>query len=731
MARGSTNRLYRNFNKGLITEASLLTYPENACTDLDNCILYRKGNISRRLGMNIEAGWATNSQITDPNILQQSAINTYKWEAVRNDVASNFLVQQIGLSVYFYDLSVSPLSAGLYPVVINLASYLGPNPDPTLATRSDVSFSSGKGLLFIVGEYIEPIVVEYLPDVGTLVSQRVYIQVRDFDGVDDSLAIDEESTVLSDAHHYNLLNQGWVDAGNPGGGPLVSFFNQIGTQSTKNDPPETPITAYHTAIGRYPGNNKQWWPARDSTTNAFDPALLNTIFFSSSRAPRGRFVLDAFYKDRSSFSGVPNILPEVNNSRPNSCTFFSGRTWFLQGSTVYFSQVMTTKHKAGMCYQEADPTSEQYSELVATDGGVLPIPEMGKGLKLLAAAGGVLVFANNGVWFISGAGGPFSADNISVQKVSAIGTSSPGSIVETKSGIYWFADVGIQGLQVETGASGTSFNLVTLSEDTIQGFYVDDIPESAKPYVRGIYDKATNIIQWLFNDQDDYRYFYNRILNLDLGLGAFFPFTIADGAPRLCGVFTTTSLNRINDPFNTTIKDTFIKYVFAVLQDGNYYYGFCSLDDYTFVDWKGYDGVGVSYLSYLEAGYELLDDAMRKKGMSYIFTYFRRTEENYIELDGDYTTDNPSSCLLQVKWDWANHPSAGKWSTKFEAYRHGRLPQFDEEDLTFETGYPIVISKNKVRGNGRAIQFRFESNGPGKDFDLLGWSVPYTGNANP
>lgn len=731
MARGSTNKLYRNFTKGLITEASVLTYPENACTDLDNCILYRKGNISRRLGLNIEDGWATNNQITDPNLLQQSAINTYKWEAVGNDINVNFLVQQVGLTVYFYDMSATPLSSGLKPFVLSLSAFLGPNPDPTLAAQTDVTFASGKGYLFIVGEKIEPITVEYVQATNTLITQRVYIQIRDFDGLDDGLAIDEETTVLSDYHHYNLLNQGWVDAGNPGGGPVVSFFNQQGTQSSKFDPPETPINSYHTAVGRYPGNNKQWWLARDSTTNAFDPALLNTIFFSSSKAPRGRFVLDAFYKDRGEFSGVGNIAPEVNNNRPSSCAFFSGRAWYLQGSTVYYSQVMSTKFKAGMCFQEADPTSEQYSELVATDGGVIPIPEMGKGLKLLAAAGGVLVFANNGVWFVSGSGGPFSADNISVQKVSAIGTSSPGSIVETKSGIYWFADVGVQGLQVETGAGGTSFNLVTLSEDTIQAFYTDDIPEAAKPYVRGIYDKATNIVQWLFNDQDDYRYFYNRILNLDLGLGAFFPYTIANGAPRLCGVFTTTTLNRINDPFNTTIKDTFVKYVFAVLQNNNYYYGFCSFDDYTFVDWKRYDGVGVSYKSYLEAGYELLDDAMRKKGMNYIFTYFRRTEENYVESNGDYISDNPSSCLLQVKWDWADHSSSGKWSTKFEAYRHGRLPVFDETDLTFETGYPIVISKNKVRGSGRAIQFRFESNGAGKDFDLIGWAVPFTGNANP
>ena len=57
MARGLTNRLYRNFTKGLITESSLLTYPENSCNDLDNCVIYRKGNISRRFGADFEDDW--------------------------------------------------------------------------------------------------------------------------------------------------------------------------------------------------------------------------------------------------------------------------------------------------------------------------------------------------------------------------------------------------------------------------------------------------------------------------------------------------------------------------------------------------------------------------------------------------------------------------------------------------------------------------------------------------
>jgi hypothetical protein len=81
-----------------------------------------------------------------------------------------------------------------------------------------------------------------------------------------------------------------------------------------------------------------------------------------------------------------------------------------------------------------------------------------------------------------------------------------------------------------------------------------------------------------------------------------------------------------------------------------------------------------------------------------------------------------------VKWDWANTSNSNKWSSKIQVYRHRRLPQFSEDDLTFDTGFPIIVSKNKVRGSGKAIQFRFESDEIGKDFDLLGWAVPFEGN---
>lgn len=728
MARAKTNRLYRTFVKGLVTEAGPLTYPENASIDEDNCVIFRKGNRSRRLGMDYETGYEFSTYgLTEADVATQ-ATRTYKWESVNNDAQVNFLVHRIGTSIYFYDLSQSSLSSGLKPFSVDLSTFSAPG--ATDIGASEVSMVGGKGYLFVVGEQLEPFLIEYNADLDTVSTQRIYIQIRDFKGIDDGLANDEEPATLTNAHKYNLMNQGWIDARNSGAGSTVEYFDSFGGKGTYAGPTTAVITSYFTQFAKYPANNKQWWVARDATTGDFDAQLLGKFFSGTSRAQRGHFIVDAFYIDRTAHSGLTGLDVEATVDRPPTVSFFAGRVWYACNSTVYFSQVLDDKAKAGFCYQEADPTSEDISDLIASDGGVIPIPEMAKAIKLVPIGGGILVFATNGIWYVSGTQAGFTATDISVSKVNPIGTDSPDSIVEAEGQIFWWSKVGIMGMSQKSGQFGTidgAFDRTNVSEQTIQSFYTHDIPETSKRYAKGVYDPATNTVQWLFRSGETPSvYLYDRILNLDLTLGAFYPWTVETAGPYISDIFITLTINELVD--QEAIRSSFIKYLCAAPNEGTYYYTFGFFKNDNFCDWQSFDEVGTAYLSYVETGYELLEDAMRKKQAPYVFCYFRRTEENYVADGDDYTVDKPSSCYFQVKWDWANTSNSNKWSTKMQVYRFRRLPQFSEDDLTFDTGFPIVVSKNKVRGSGKAIQFRFESDEIGKDFDLLGWAVPFSGN---
>lgn len=521
-----------------------------------------------------------------------------------------------------------------------------------------------------------------------------------------------------------------------------------------------PITQFYNTFRRYPGNNKQWWVARadidddDKNIKAgdFRPEILDKLFSGNNRAPRGHFILNALYKDRSAVSGVPGLPLEVTDNRPQTVAFYSGRVWFACNSNVYFSQILSDRYKAGLCYQEADPTSEDISDLVATDGGIIPIPEATKIIHLLANGSGVMVFAENGIWNISGGGSGFTALDISVDKVSPIGCKNPQTIVETEDSVFWWSDVGIMGMQQKMGQYGPipgSFDRNNLSENTIQSFY-NDIEETVKREVKGVYDARNNRIVWLYRDDEVDARQYNRMLIFDLSLSAFYPWKISGSSPSwpvIKGMFSGDRLNvEINQ--DTIIADgvpvlvggveievgypTVTNYptsVEFVAEFGNKSY-FCQLNNPGFGDWISVNNLGLSYDSYIETGYELFNDAMRKKNITYIFSYMRKTENGwFINEANEAELNDPSSCFLRVKYDWANSQASNKWTTPVQVYRPGRF--FMTDDGSYDTGFPIVVTKSKVRGNGKSIQFRYGTDELGRNFDLHGWSIAATGNTVP
>jgi hypothetical protein len=743
MARGSATKLYRTFTKGLITEAGFLTYPENASTDELNTVIKIKGTRSRRLGLDYEPSStaSTITGMTDGNILVE-----YAWKSVANDASIEFLCVQVGSEIHFYNLTAIPLSGAKKLFTVDLT-------DNKLSTASTADVENnrcqmvaGKGYLFVAHKYCEPIIVSYDATLNDIEYAPIQVQIRDYDGVEDELAADEFPATLTAEHFYNLRNQGWVNPGTkvvegassadpftppalPSNTAIQQYFqNKFGIPATynwgatgsKNDP----IQTFYARMGKYPANNQQWWLARseydDTSRNLkqgdFLPELLDKLFLGNMRSPRGHFVLHAFKKDRSAASGINSLPTETINERPPTIAFFSGRVWYGCQSTVYFGQILTNSSKAGLCYTEADPTAENLSDPVDTDGGVIVIPEAHKIVRLTPHAGGIMVFAENGVWYVTGTQNGFTALDISVNKVSPIGCKSPMSVVETDTAVLWWSDVGIMGVTQNQGQYGPilgAFDKTNISETSIQAFY-NDISDDIRAEAKGVYDAKANTVVWLYRDDDIAANQYNRVLILDMTLQAFYPwkFSMVTGGPKIKGLYATTRENTYS--IDTDIRPSFVEYVVCRGTELR----IAQANSGEFTDWFTYDGTGVTYDSYIEAGYELLDDAMRDKNITYLFVYLTRTEDE----DGN----NPSSCKMRVKWDWATGSQSNKWTTETEVYRPGIILPGNAD-----TGFGMVVTKNKVRGNGKAIQFRFGTDEAGKNFDLNGWSIAVTGNVSP
>lgn len=156
-----------------------------------------------------------------------------------------------------------------------------------------------------------------------------------------------------------------------------------------------------------------------------------------------------------------------------------------------------------------------------------------------------------------------------------------------------------------------------------------------------------------------------------------------------------------------------------------YAYAFAEFAADNMTDWLDWvKGSGTTYNSYLETGYDTLQDPVSEKETNTIYCFFQATETSVSNLGPPIVYDKPSSCLMRAKWQWADSASSNRWSEQKEAYRID--PRLEPESTgAYDYGFDVVQTINQVRGKGRSLQLRFDSNGT-NDFHLLGWSIPYT-----
>ena len=178
---------YSSFVAGLITEAGPLTFPENASFDELNCILFRQGNRRRRLGVDFENGYSLSVASQTLATVRDKAINSHVWTSVAGNGARNFLIIQIDTVLHYYDLSTEPLSSGKKTFTTDLTTYTASG--ATDIGSVPISVTSGKGLVFISSQKIEPFSVEYDPTGDSITETQINIQIRDFEGLDEDLSL--------------------------------------------------------------------------------------------------------------------------------------------------------------------------------------------------------------------------------------------------------------------------------------------------------------------------------------------------------------------------------------------------------------------------------------------------------------------------------------------------------------------------------------------------------------
>ncbi len=716
MAQSLSQKATNNFVKGLITEAAELTFPEGASVDELNCDLRRDGTRRRRLGVEYETGNVLSSYTLSD--AEQTA--TGSWVNVGGNADLEFLVFQKGAILYFYNKGALPYSNQVESNSVNLSSYQ--QSGSAGADTAKCQFTSIKGTLVVSSSEINTIAIQY--NSGTFTVNQINFDVRDFEWQsDESLLYSDRSIVLTlPDRDYDSQNSGWV-----------------GTKGA------AAYTAYKSANSARPALTHPWYSGKDSNGD-FDEAEWRRVFGGSSRTANGHYILDFFTKDRASASGLSGLTKptDTESSRFRCAESFSGRVFYAgidsaeNAGTILFSKLVETVDDLGICHQQNDPTAEYLSDLLDTDGGVIRIPDAVKIQKLYAYQNSLFVFAENGVWQISGVDGVFKASSFSVNRVTRVGILQPETFVEAEGIPFWWSRFGIHTLTTDpVSGQGTEQNLTIPTDQT----FWDAIDADAKLKVTAVYDAINKRIYWGYpNAGETVESKLNNFLILDVPLQAFIPWKISDqtsntdcvvglafysgyGASEVA--LDVTSNNGADDVVtsagddvvstqisNTNTGDPAI--VLICREGSNNKITFGAFTGISFLDWTD-----TNYTSFAETGYDFVGDLITKKNAPYIVTYCRVTETGFTgNPTAGFESIRPSSLKVSAAWDFAEN-----FGTSQQVYRL-KFPVIPNQNDLTDFDYPedVITSRIKILGHGRSMRIKYESE-QGKDFLLLGWGL--------
>ena len=397
----------------------------------------------------------------------------------------------------------------------------------------------------------------------------------------------------------------------------------------------------------------------------------------------------------------------------NAIEFHAGRVFYAGmknaefSDTILFSQIAQTTDKFGRCYQEADPTDETFNALTSADGGTIVIPGMGGVVNLVSVRNSLIVLAREGVWEISGGNrGVFTADGYSVRKISDSGCFSPDGWAKVEGAVVYTGPGGIYIVSPNQFTGLLEANSAT--ENTIQTLW-NQIPDAEQKNISVVYDSALKRMYFLYGSDGSTTIGIDTMLIFDSRAAAWFKYTFDTPTNNvlLCG-FAIPNADDTSD--NKKMK--------FIYQASTTSVQVADFDQTDFNDWDGTNGP----LPYIVFGHDGLGDWQRRKQAPVITVFAKRTETGYTDTGNGWDPVNESSTLLTPYWDWTDDSVSGKVGTQRETYRHVR--QFVPSGAGDVSGYPVVVTRNKIRGRGRSLQLRFDGD-TDKDSHILGFQVNF------
>lgn len=804
MAEKTSPIEFSSFTGGLVTDASPLTYDPNTAIDISNFTLNTDGSLNRRLGLtqyeptNLVGNQVPSTSTTsyEDYIEKSQGINVFTWKGL--GLSRNITIFIVNLNGVTKTYRATP--EGLVDITSNMFVPYG---------SARVNFAEATQ----VGKYMVTVpnglnvsIFEYLEDTDEVAQvMSAPLQVRDIWGLPDwtgapdfdPLTWDEYVNVrpLYTAagtysfydHVYNLRNQGWNRAMlGPDTDVTYDMIDRFIVHSDDVGAERRfPSLADNPNSFIYPNTNTT---AVSKTADRFHATDSFTSPPGSSRAPMGSYIIDLTGRHFSRWLNLERSYAQPNDTGwlldtslssitdedavsgevPSAIAWYAGRAWYagFQGgvdspvtweeyprleSALLFSQQGSSPNTFTKCYQVQDPTSKDSPDILDTDGGYIEVQGMSGVGKLLPYRSGLLIFATTGIWFVSGDGGPFTATNYSVRKITDVGVTNFKAIVSDGTTITYLDRLGLNVIgENAEGQIGT-----TLVSKGKLDKYFRSLSQDKLVTAKGVYVGPTSEFKWyMFDKEGSEVLIFNSVLKsyyvhkID---GDFYdgttPAIISSVAmPRqLRGDFATgvtvggdtvEALGQgvtVSEGYtgNSSVDEYLLigKKRLGASQIGAV--GFATYSDSSFTDYRDFDDAHTSWggnveeqdaSAYLVTGHLTGGTTQKDKVVPYLTTTFKKTETGFEDSAGDLVPINPSSCKIQAQWEWTDSAISGRWSREFQAYRHRRFYMPSGSGDGYDDGHTVVTTKNKIRGKGKAVSLKMSTE-PEKDCHILGWSM--------
>lgn len=393
------------------------------------------------------------------------------------------------------------------------------------------------------------------------------------------------------------------------------------------------------------------------------------------------------------------ILTEIRK-QPTCVASAFGRLFYGAENRLYFSQVYIDDIQSiGKCYQKNDPTAEVSSDILDTDGGEIQLQDSGFILALVEFQRGVIAFCERGAWYIRGSDSGFTATSYTIDKFTS----------ERIVGLKAYTAIGSDLL------FGTSDSLFMVSADEFGNPRVTSLTDQTiRTKWRSFVNKDL-LVHYSESDRSVVclKRFTGECLVFNLEIQGWYPWS-----------FNTMNQSRLIDSIVYSTIDQRSYYIARVGNEPSANYTrfyLCKNDSEYVTSFKDY-GTG-DYSSYLITNYETLGNYTRNKGAPLVNVFFRKTESIISTESGTYVFDRPSDCIMSVRWDFRTESKESSRNI-YNPVPRGWAPQVDGTS-SFNTGDTVVQFKDKLRGKGKAVQFRFDAV-QDKSVEMLGFSVQYT-----